>query len=62
MVIVAPTMSLRKMQLLSVLALHSGAINHLFVISIHSIKLMNALNRNMISLPKFHSFIQQGRI
>ena len=45
------------MQLSSVLALHSGAINHLFVISIHSIKLMNALNQNMISLPKFHSFI-----
>ena len=39
------------------LALYSGAINHLFVISIHGIKLMNALNRNMISLPKFHSFI-----
>ena len=45
------------MQLSSVLALYSGAINHLFVISIHIIKLMNALNRNMISLPKFHSFI-----
>ena len=39
------------------LALWSGAINHLFVISMHSIKLMNALNRNMISLLKFHSFI-----
>ena len=46
-----------QMQLSSVLALYSGAINHLFVISIHSIILMNALNRNMISLPKFHSFI-----
>ena len=45
------------MQLSSVLALYSGAINHLFVISIHSIKLMNAFNRHMISLPKFHSFI-----
>ena len=45
------------MQLSSVLALYSGAINHLFVISIHSIKLMNALNRNMISLPNFNSFI-----
>ena len=30
---------------------------HLFVISIHSIKLMNALKRNIISFPKFHSFI-----
>ena len=39
------------------LALYSGAIKHLFVISIHSIQLMNALSRNMISLPKFHSFI-----
>ena len=29
---------------------------HLFVISIYSIKLMNALNRN-ISFPMFHSFI-----
>ena len=47
-----------QMQLSSVLALYySGAINHLFVISIHSIKLMNALNRNMVSLPKLHSFI-----
>ena len=43
------------MQLSSVLALYSGAINQLFVISIPSIKLMNPLNRNMISL--FHSFI-----
>ena len=50
-----------QMQLSSVLALYTGAINHLFVISIHSIImiiLMNALNRNMISLPKFHSFIE----
>ena len=39
------------------LALYSGEIIHLFVISIHSIKPINALNRNMISLPKFHSFI-----
>ena len=45
------------MQFSSVLALYSGAINQLFVISISSIQLMNALNRNMISLPKFHSFI-----
>ena len=45
------------MQLSSVLALYSDAIIHLFVISIHSIKLMNALNRNMILLPKLHSFI-----
>ena len=37
----------------------SDAINHLFIISIPSIKLMNVLNRNMIALPncKLHSFI-----
>ena len=48
-----------QMQLSSVSSVYrySGAINHLFVISIHSIKLMNALNRNMISLPMFHNFI-----
>ena len=72
LVIVAPARSLRtglgsivksaKMQLSSVLALYSGAINHLFVIyTVHSIKLMNALNRNMISLPKFqfHCLVQR---